>query len=383
MKTNRFIMSHEQMRSVWQNASWERVVDIFGLEADRKRRTKPDEVWIKSPFTNEGKASLHLNLSRNIFKDFSSGRGAQKGILNFCQELLSQRGLNLNCYEVAKWMVENGISTTRLQQLERNQRYNKADIKKRDEKEKKESSKVNRPIKTDLRPWLRSDHPALERRGISKTTCQYLGCGYLLARNFTKKQSPLNDRIVFQIRGIFEDQKRLKSTILTHTGRALTKEQEERDGKYWSFPFYKGLEIYNQDKLILDKDVRCQLKEFGLVLVEGFYDVVSLVEAGCLNVGALMGSQISKDQITRLKFIAANVEISKINLFLDRDKAGYEGAQKTYSLLNNSGFQVDIFNWDQTFFNSKMQEVKISEKIKDPGDMSANQLLWLRGKNKI
>ena len=170
---------------------------------------------------------------------------------------------------------------------------------------------------------------------------------------------------------------------MTHTGRALTKEQEERDGKYWSFPFYKGLEIYNQDKLILDKNIHCQLKEFGLILVEGFFDVVSLVEAGFLNVGALMGSQISKDQIARLKLIAANVEIPKITVFLDRDNAGYEGAQKTNSLLNNSGFQVDIFNWEQTFFNSKMQEVKIPEKIKDPGDMSANQLQWLRGKNKI
>ena len=211
----------------------------------------------------------------------------------------------------------------------------------------------NRPVRVNLAPHLRSKHPELDRRGILEATCQYLGCGYLPKRNFSQNQSPLNGRIVFQIRGIPEDRNRLKPTILPHTGRALTAEQEEMDRKYWSFPFRKGLEIYNQDKLLLDNEARWQIRQFGLVLVEGFFDVSSLIEAGCLNVGALMGTQISKRQRTRLKFIDAHVDILKIKLFLDRDKAGDEGVQKVLSLLKNSGFHSDVFNWEQTVVEKK------------------------------
>jgi DNA primase len=383
MKANRYIMSRDQMQHVWQNANWQKVVEVFGLEIDQKRRGKPDEIWIKSPFTNEANASLHLNIEKNIFKDFSSGKGAQKGILNFCQELLRQQGSVLNCYEVAEWMMTNGVSTAPIQNQRSNLDLNNVRLKLRGEKEKK-GFISNKPISVNLLPHLRYKHPELDKRGISEATCQYLGCGYLPNRNFSHNQSsPLNGRIVFQVRGILEDQKRLKPTILTHTGRALTAEQEEMDGKYWSFPFHKGLEIYNQDKLLLDNEARCQLKEFGLILVEGFFDVASLVEAGCLNVGALMGSQISQEQITRLKFIDTHVEISRIKLFLDRDKAGHEGAQKAFSLIKNSGFQADIFNWNQTFFNSKVSRVKIPDKVKDAGDMSVKQLQWLRENDKI
>ncbi len=383
MKASRYIMSRDQMQSVWQNANWQKVIEVFGLEIDQKRRGKSDEIWIESPFTNETNASLHLNIQKNIFKDFSSGKGAQKGILNFCQELLRQQGTVLNCYEVAEWMMTNGVSTIPIQNKSTNLNHNNARLKLRAEKEKK-GFVSNKPVNVNLLPHLRYKHPELDKRGVSEATCQYLGCGYLPNRNFSHNQSsPLNSRIVFQIRGISEGQKRLKSTILTYTGRALTTGQEEKNGKYWSFPFRKGLEIYNQDKLLLDKEARCQIKQFGLVLVEGFFDVASLVEAGCLNVGALMGSQISQEQITRLNFINTHIEISRITLFLDRDQAGYEGSQKARSLLKNSGFQADIFNWNQTFCNSRASRVKIPDKVKDAGDMSFKQLQWLRKNDKI
>ena len=60
--------------------------------------------------------------------------------------------------------------------------------------------------------------------------------------------SPLNGRLVFQVRGVDTGNNRLYPTILSHIGRALTSDQEMQDGKYWGYPFRKGLEIYNQDK---------------------------------------------------------------------------------------------------------------------------------------
>jgi len=152
----------------------------------------------------------------------------------------------------------------------------------------------------------------------------------------------------------------------------IISEQEEAEGKYWAYPFYRGLEIYNQDKLLLDPRARYQVEHFGLVLVEGFFDVASLVGSGLLNVGALMGSQMTIEQVTRLKFISSCVAIPHITIFLDRDEAGIAGSQKALSLLRSNGFSVDVFDWNQA-----------SQTTKDPGDMSVKQLKWFRKEGKI
>jgi transposase len=357
---NRFVMPKEQLPAVWKNASWERVIDVFGLEVDGNRRCKANETWIKSPFTGENTASLHLNLTENIFKDFSSGLGAKVGVLNFCQDLLALRGQTMNCYEVASWMVENGISDISSHEVKNHVSEPK-------------NPKENKPIRVDLRRFVQPQHPELKHRQVSEATCRYLGCGFLPEGPNGNKQSPLNGRLVFQVRG-------LSGAILTHIGRALTPRQEKRNGKYWSFPFFKKLEIYNQDKLLSDVSARQQVEQLGLVLVEGFFDVAVLVESGCLNVGALMGSHITEQQAARIKFISSHIEIPKITVFLDRDEAGIIGAQKAVAVLRKNGFSAEAFDWNQTLGSSFL---KIPGAVMDPGDMSPKQLKWLREQGKI
>jgi len=226
---------------------------------------------------------------------------------------------------------------------------------------------ANRAIDIDLRPYFRCDHPELSRRGISAATCRYLGCGFLPPRTNGGSSSPLHSRLVFQIRGVKEDGQGLQSIILSHTGRALMPEQEHFDGKYWSYPFRKGLEIYNQDHLLLDPEAGRQMSLFGLVLVEGFFDVAKLVEAGCRNVGALMGAHISAEQIERLAWIRSRVGFPGVVLFLDRDEAGRKGACQAFDGLRRRNFDVSIFDWNQP-----------QNTILDPADMSLDQLQQLR-----
>jgi hypothetical protein len=230
----------------------------------------------------------------------------------------------------------------------------------------------NRPIGVDLRRWLQSGHPELARRGVTDAVCRYLGCGFLPERPQGTRRSPLNGRVVFQVRGVSQNGSDLRPVILTHVGRALTREQEETEGKYWSYPFYRGLEIYNQDKLLLDPRAKFQVAHFGLVLVEGFFDVAALVEAGLLNVGALMGAQMTDKQVARLKFIGSRVAIPKITIFLDKDQAGTVGSEKALFLLRSNGFSVDLFDWNLA-----------SETTKDPGEISVKQLKWFRKEGKI
>jgi DNA primase len=112
--------------------------------------------------------------------------------------------------------------------------------------------------------------------------------------------------------------------------------------------------------------------------VEGFFDVAALVSAGCLNAGAIMGAHLCEEQVHQLQFLASHINISIVNLFLDRDKAGKEGALKAESLLKQHGFTVRIFDWDQKFERPGCLPVGITSGIKDPADMSGSQLRYLR-----
>jgi transposase len=366
-------IGREDLSQIWQQASWLKVIEVFGLNVDNKRR-RDDEIWLKSPFTQEERASMHLSLSENIYKDFSSGKGA--GIMQFCREMLHRHGREMTMLEVAQWMVDEGISMARI-----GPRQGAASGDGQPRAACGEPAVVNhtnRAIQVDLRPYLRSDHPEWGRRGISAATCRYLGCGFLPHRAGAKGVSPLNSRLVFQVRGVLENGHNLQPIILSHSGRALTREQENSDGKYWSYPFRKGWEIYNQDNLLLDEEAWRQTYTSGLVLVEGFFDVAKLVEAGCRNVGALMGAHISAEQIERLEWVRSRIRFTRIVLFLDRDQAGREGSSQAAERLRCRNFEASVFDWDRSIsWNGHGPEL-IAASIQDPADMSVEQLQSLR-----
>jgi len=352
------IVSWDNLAQVWQRASWLRVIEVFDLQVDSKRRRRDDEIWLKSPFTGEAMASMHVSLSQNIFKDFSSGRGG--GIMQFCRQMLQEQGRQMSMLQVAQWMVAEGISKVDGIRPQSTCGYNNPAAA-------AASTKTNPAIKIDLRRYLRADHPELQRRAIDTDTCRYLGCGFLPQRTQAKTSSPLDGRLVFQIRGVRENDNKCQPVILSHTGRALSRQQEERDGKYWSYPFRKALEIYNQDQLVLDKEARDQAGKFGLILVEGYFDVAKLVAAGCRNVGALMGSSLSAEQIQRLLWIHNRLQLPYILLFLDRDRAGqqahtffedlFEASQlNRIKKVNKLFSEADLLVIDDLFLRKKMPE---------------------------
>jgi len=349
------LISRQELRGVWQQASWRKVIEVFQLSVDPQRRSRDDEIWLRSPFTQEQRASMHVSLSSNVYKDFSSGKGG--GIIQFCREMLHQQGRDVTMFETADWMLAQGICNATPNPSQSSGAVQRGPIA------------ANCAIEVDLRRYLHCNHPELIRRGISAATCRYLGCGFLPPKANGVSGSPLHSRLVFQIRGVKENGQGLQPIILSHTGRALMPEQEKVNGKYWSYPFRKGLEIYNQDQLQLDPEAGRQMNAFGLVLVEGFFDAAKLVEAGCRNVGALMGAHISIEQIERLVRIRSRVGFSRIVLFLDRDEAGRKGACQAFERLRQHNFEVSIFDWERN---------PIPDSIKDPADMSVEQLQRLR-----
>ena len=102
----------------------------------------------------------------------------------------------------------------------------------------------------------------------------------------------------------------------------------EGEPKYKLPPkFHKSQELFNLHR------AREYKKEKGLVVVEGYFDVMKLWQAGFKNVVALMGCSLSDEQE---EFILK--ETDKIVLLLDNDAAGREATDTLLPHLAKKAF---------------------------------------------
>lgn len=105
--------------------------------------------------------------------------------------------------------------------------------------------------------------------------------------------------------------------IIAFAGRKI-EESEVNEGKYKYLPSHQH---YHKSSLLYNYSTVKKSREEEVYLVEGFFDVISLTELGIENCVAILGTNLSEDQIKLL----ANLQ-KKIILFLDGDKAGKEAA---------------------------------------------------------
>jgi hypothetical protein len=362
-ETARVFLDAEALTEVRRNTDWAALLAALGIAVD-PRRSKADDIWAHSPFTEDRRASFHV--TPKGWYCFSIGEGG--GALELVQRLRST-----DCYGAARWLLENGLSRYAGEIPAAGLHHGGAAADGAAEKP------VNRPIRQDLLPLLDSGHPELVRRGLSPETCAYLGCGYLPAGG----RSPLCGRIVFQVRGVREG----KPVILTHIGRALSEAQEEADGKWHHYKgFVKTQELYNSDHLLLDPQAVRQAQASGrILLVEGCFDAAKLIEAGILSAGATFGPHLDPEQLPRLKEIAAATGVGHFRVFYDRDKAGRAGQDKAIALINSvDNLTADGFDWEVTFPSPARGAVRIPDTLpdgaplSDPADLTVEQLRFLR-----
>lgn len=98
--------------------------------------------------------------------------------------------------------------------------------------------------------------------------------------------------------------------------------------------FKKGELLYNY----YNAKEHCRLSK-NVILVEGFMDVIRLYSIGIKNVVALMGTALTKNQITLLKRLSTN-----IYLCLDGDAAGIKANLSVGTDLVNAGCDVFVIN---------------------------------------
>lgn len=96
--------------------------------------------------------------------------------------------------------------------------------------------------------------------------------------------------------------------------------------------FKKGQMLYNYH---IAKD-EARLKK-NVILVEGFMDVIRLYSIGINNVIALMGTALTKEQISLIKRLSTNIYLS-----LDGDSAGKKANYVNGTMLEKEGFNVSV-----------------------------------------
>lgn len=207
------------------------------------------------------------------------------------------------------------------------------------------------------------------RHRLTADVCRQARCGYMPSN----AKSSLRGTWVY---GVFDEQ----GDALAWVGRDLHYEDKykrwvaggktDREPNKFRFPkgFHRGQELYGQDGLA---DVEPnQLRETGLLVVEGFNDVLRMKELGEVGLG-IMGNTITAEQATKLAAHAKAKAGGRVSLLLDNDIEGENGAKQ--ALWEIAQHDVDVrLAWSRVMHDGKYVN-------KQPEDLDNDSWRQLRG----
>ena len=156
---------------------------------------------------------------------------------------------------------------------------------------------------------------AIEEKGITPETARKFGVGYC-SQGFMKGRVvvPVHDSTVAGTD---------PENILFYAGYSITKKQKEYGD--WKFPddCPKGSHLFNLNRLLVEsKQMRETISRHGVIVVESFWNVLKLNQAGIKNVVALMGKELTFDQEKLLLGFT-----DRLKLWLDTDPEGRKALQ--------------------------------------------------------
>jgi DNA primase len=236
----------------------------------------------------QGKEAFHANLKRGIFHCFACGAGGN--VLDFVAAMegssIRQAALRLQGYG-----ADNSTSAVPVANggIER-----KLVTKKRS---------INPPLSFALQ--LDHRHPYLARRGIESATADHFGAGHFRGHGL------MSGRIAIPIH---DDAGRL----VAYCGRALGGDEPR-----YLFPagFQKSQVLFHYDRARVAGGNQ-------VIVVEGFFDCMSVYQAGFPCVVALMGARLALAQRTLLV-----PRFRQVMLLLDGDTTGRAATRQIVSDL--------------------------------------------------
>ena len=288
-------------KEIKENVSMEEILDHYGLLKGLKRRK--DELIGFCPIHDEkhyNKNSFCVSTVKNNWHCFSCGAGGN--VLDFvaAMEKVSIREAGLL---IQKWF---GVVSEEDKKLVKEKRK----IEEPKEEKKEPGEVVNPPLTFELKT-LDPEHPYLKERGLKEETIREFGLGFC-------KKGLMKGRIVIPIHNE-------NGELVAYVGR-YPGDPPKGESKY-KFPpkFKKSLVVFNLNRL---KD---KTKDERVILVEEFFDVFNLWQAGYKNVVALMGTSMTDDQEKLIvEAIGGN---GRVVLMFDSDEAGAKATTEVVERL--------------------------------------------------
>lgn len=276
-----------------------------------------------SPFTDEKTPSFMVSPAKQIWKDFSSGKGGN--VVAFLME-----HDQLSYPEAIKYLAKKYNIDIIETQLTDNQK------EKINEKEKLfiVANKAKDFFKTQLNSTDFGKNVAknyLTERGFGDQIIDEFEIGCLTDHSYTLKSFlvengyEIEDLIKIGLVSSKTKDDIYKSRIIfpikTISGRtagfgARTLKSNTKSAKYINSP---ESEIYNKSKILfgLSKSKNEIVKKDNCFVVEGYTDVMRFHQKGVKNVVSSSGTALSKDQINIIRRLSKNITV-----IYDSDKAG-------------------------------------------------------------
>ena len=154
--------------------------------------------------------------------------------------------------------------------------------------------------------------------------------------------------------------------VLAWVGRDVNYEQKEREYQKLSpaersgtqspakhrFPkgFHRGLELFGQQaSRIKEPGYREFIQQHGLILVEGFNDVINLDNLGIPSL-AIMSNRMTDEQGEKTIRFAKQLGINRVSLMFDCDESGTEGAKDALWFFAERQVEVQLV-WSPIMHN--------------------------------
>ena len=300
-----------------------------------------------SPFTNERTPSFSVSPAKQIWKDFSSGKGGNA--IAFLMEHEHFSYIEAIRYLAKKYNIE--LEETQQNEEEKNKAnereglylvsefardYYQQNLLSSEEGKAlgltyfKERGFTDETIATFQLGYALDSWSALTDEAIAKgMNITYLEkTGLTIATEKGRKIDRFKGRVMFPILS-------MSGRVLGFGGRILSKEKQ-KEAKYLNSPesdiYHKSNVLYGifQAKPFIAKEDNCYL-------VEGYTDVIQLYQRGIKNVVASSGTALTQEQIRLIRRLTPNITI-----LYDGDAAGLRAAIRGVDLILAEGMNVRI-----------------------------------------
>ncbi len=318
------------------------IVEVVGKYVSLQQ--KGGNYWGRCPFHHEKTASFSVNPSGQFFYCFGCHKSGD--VISFIMEIES-----LDFSDAVKYLAERVKMPL-------------PEIKYDDEKIKEQKRLKERVLAllTDTARFYASNlkkdgaikhQEYILKRKISSESLARFGIGaslnfndlpkYLLSKGYTYEEMTLSGvvdvkdgrhydslggRLIIPIINQFNQVVAFGGRLLEKADFAKYKNTRE------TFVFSKSNNLYNLNNL---KKLKNEKGLDGVIIVEGYMDTISLVQAGFANVVASMGTSLTKDQARILKRYT-----DKVYICYDGDFAGQKAAIRGVEILSEEGLEVKV-----------------------------------------